>query len=130
MRIGVMADASTSVYCLVPEYRYPYGLEDCFSAYRWMVEQAGDLAIDIQKSTICGDSAGGALAASLTHMILDRNLPAPSLQMLIYPVLDVLQETDSMKRFVDTPIWNAKQNKKMWDLYTNTASNDAYASPA
>lgn len=25
--------------------------------------------------------------------------------------------TDSMKRFYDTPLWNSKLNKKMWQMY-------------
>lgn len=117
-------------YRLVPKYRFPYGLEDCFAAYAYMVEHAKELGIDVRKIAICGDSAGGALAAGLTHLIRDRNLPKPLFQMLIYPVLDARQLTNSMKRFTDTPIWNARQNKKMWDLYTGSRGDDASVSPA
>lgn len=28
-------------------------------------------------------------------------------------------ETDSMKRFTDTPLWNSRSNKRMWDYYLN-----------
>lgn len=116
-------------YRLVPKYRYPYGLEDCFTAYRWIVEYGNEFAIDTNRIAVCGDSAGGALAASLTHLIRDRNLTAPLFQMLIYPVLDAVQQTDSMKRFTDTPIWNARQNTKMWNLYCKNPTTQAYCSP-
>jgi acetyl esterase/lipase len=117
-------------YRLVPKHPFPYGLEDCFAAYRWILEGGSEFAIDTNRIAICGDSAGGALAASLTHLVRDRNLSMPLFQMLIYPVLDARQQTDSMKRFIDTPIWNARQNKKMWNLYCKETSNHAYSSPA
>lgn len=117
-------------YRLVPKHPFPYGFEDCFAAYRWILESGSEFAIDTNRIAICGDSAGGALAASLIHLIRDRNLSMPLFQMLIYPVLDARQQTDSMKRFIDTPIWNARQNKKMWNLYCKETSNHAYSSPA
>ncbi len=119
----VMAD-----YRLVPAYPYPYGLEDCYSLYTWTVEHAKKLSIDPGRIAICGDSAGGALAAGLTHLIKDRSQKIPLFQMLIYPVLDARLATDSMRKFVDTPIWNTKLNRKMWKLYLS-GKKDIYASP-
>jgi acetyl esterase/lipase len=59
-------------YGLVPKYPFPYGLEDCYAAYRWIIENASELKIDIEKIAVCGDSAGGALAVGLTQLIRDR----------------------------------------------------------
>ncbi len=117
-------------YRLVPDYPYPYGLRDCFSAYAYLVGHAQELKIDVQRLALYGDSAGGALAAGLTQMIRDGNLPMPSFQMLVYPVLDMQQHTQSMQHFVDTPIWNARQNQKMWKLYAKTSEDATYISPA
>lgn len=128
--LGCSAKVVCVDYRLVPNYPYPFGLEDCCSAYQWMVEHAGELAIDLKRVAVCGDSAGGALAASLTHLARDRNLSMPLFQMLIYPALDARQQTDSMKRFIDTPIWNARQNKKMWNLYCKKPEIHPYSSPA
>jgi len=128
--LGCSAKVVLVDYRLVPQYRFPYGLEDCYAAYAWMVAHASELGIDASKLAMCGDSAGGALAASLTHLIRDRKLANPLFQMLIYPVLDAQQNSDSMKRFIDTPIWNAKQNKKMWNLYCKETDNSAYCSPS
>ena len=36
--------------------------------------------------------------------------------MLIYPAIDNAMTTESMKQFPDTPMWNAKNNRKMWDM--------------
>ena len=119
-------------YRLVPKYPYPFGLEDCYSAYKWLLEHAEEHGIDSTRIGICGDSAGGALAAALTLKIRDQSVKAPLFQLLVYPVSDVEQTTDSMKKFVDTPIWNARLNKKMWDLYLpkgKPSINVEYASP-
>ena len=47
----------------------------------------------------------------------EENVPMPCLQMLAYPVTDARMETESMKRFTDTPQWNSQDNERMWDYY-------------
>lgn len=119
-------------YRLAPEYPYPYGLEDCYAAYEWVVASAAEMGFDTEKIGLCGDSAGGALAAALAQVIRDRGLKQPLFQMVIYPVMDSRMETESMKKFVDTPIWNQKKNKKMWELYlpeSGSKESIEYASP-
>ena len=120
-------------YRLAPRYPYPHGLDDCLCSYRWLIENAPMLDIDVDRIGICGDSAGGALAAALTLMIRDRALSRPRFLMLVYPVLDARLSTDSMKKYLDTPVWNAKLNTKMWNLYLSghpEAIEDPYASPS
>lgn len=46
-----------------------------------------------------------------------ENLVQPCLQMLIYPLTDIDMQTDSMKKFFDTPLWNSKINQRMWSYY-------------
>jgi acetyl esterase/lipase len=119
-------------YRLAPKYRYPYALEDCYAAYGWMLANANEFGFDIGKIGLCGDSAGGALVASLSQVIRDRVLKRSLFQMLIYPVIDSRMKTESMKLFVDTPIWNQKKNKKMWGMYlpkTVDLNDVRYASP-
>ena len=38
--------------------------------------------------------------------------------MLVYPVIDPKMQSDSMKKFTDTPMWNSKLNEKMWRIYS------------
>lgn len=33
-----------------------------------------------------------------------------------------------MKRYIDTPLWNAKLNRKMWKMVASTVSDDQMAS--
>ncbi len=118
-------------YRLAPKYPFPVGVEDAYAAFKWAYENAEAIAIDPAKIAIGGDSAGGALAAAVCLMARDRKAPRICFQMLIYPVTDARQITESVKEFIDTPLWNGKQNQKMWQLYLgqDVHFNKAYASP-
>lgn len=107
-------------YRLAPKYKFPLALEDCYSAYEWVLNNAKELGIDKNKIAIGGDSAGGNLAATCTLMARDKGLRLPCFQMLIYPVIDTEMKTESMKVYMNTPMWNAKLNKKMWNYYLSS----------
>ena len=87
---------------------------------------------DKKKIFIGGDSAGGNLAAAVTLMARDRNYPLPTGVLLIYPVTDRRMKTASMKNFTDTPVWDAKLNRTMWQCYLgeNEPQPAEYASSA
>lgn len=104
-------------YRLAPTYPYPTPVEDCFSAYKWILKNAKSLQIDPTKIIIAGDSAGGCLSSDLCFLASEKNIQTPCLQMLIYPVLDKRMITQTMKEYTDTPMWNATLNKKMWEYY-------------
>jgi len=109
-------------YHLLPEYPFPAAYEDAMSAYQYMVNHAAELAIDPEKIIVLGDSAGGTLAANVCNMAQGEGLPIPFCQVLIYPATDDAMTTESMKQFPDTPMWNAKNNRKMWDMYLKNAT--------
>ncbi len=90
---------------------------DCLDAYRNITEHGSEYGIDTSKIITIGDSAGGYLALCVALGAIENALIPPKLQMLIYPVVDSEQDTESMKLYTDTPLWNAKNNKKMWDIY-------------
>ncbi len=119
-------------YRLAPKHPYPAGAEDCYTAYAWVRDNAEALGVDRRRIAVGGDSAGGALAAGVCLMARDRGIAPPCFQMLIYPVTDARQQTESMRRFTDTPLWNATANKRMWPLYLREGAPDGgkYASPA
>ncbi len=113
-------------YRLAPKFPFPIPLNDCYQAYRWAAEKFAD-----QKVYVGGDSAGGNLALGVTRMALDKKERVPDKLLLIYPVTDSRMQTASMKEFVDTPLWNARLNAKMWSLYTTRENrHHVYASPA
>ena len=118
-------------YRLAPKYAFPIGVEDCYAAFQWVYQHADELEIDKNRIAIGGDSAGGALCAAVTQMARDRKAPKICFQMLIYPVTDARQITETIKRYTDTPIWNSIANSKMWKLYMKDGdfNQRAYASP-
>ena len=88
-------------YRLAPEARFPAAVEDAAAALRFVVAQAGRLAVDPARIAVGGDSAGGNLAAVLALMGRDGSLPAPGFQMLLYPATDMAADTGSMQRFTE-----------------------------
>lgn len=117
-------------YRLAPRHKFPTPLFDCLAAYRYAIDNADALEIDKSRVAVGGDSAGGGLAAGVCLLARDKGLPLPCLQMLVYPVLDRRMETDTMREYVDTPMWNARLTKKMWRWYIKDGAEDAvYASP-
>lgn len=118
-------------YRLAPKYAFPVGVEDCYAAFEWVCKNAEVLGIDKNRIAIGGDSAGGALAAAVNLMARDRKAHGICFQMLIYPVTDARQITESIKNYVDTPMWNSNLNEKMWNLYLKDGvhSHREYASP-
>lgn len=115
-------------YHLTPAYPYPAAYEDVLALYRYITENSEKTGIDPERIGVAGDSAGGSIAALLCNHYERENLKRPCLQMLVYPLTDISMETDSMKRFSDTPLWNAKNNRRMWSYYCkDLKSQDAYA---
>lgn len=55
-----------------------------------------------------GDSAGATLAVGVCLMARDRKHPVKFLfQMLPYPFLDARNNSESCKKYTDTPMWNS-----------------------
>lgn len=108
-------------YRLMPHHPFPTSVEDCYAGLKWVYDNAEALGIDRNRIAIGGDSAGGNLTAVTSLLVRERGEIPVCFQMLIYPVTDARMETGSMAEFPDTPMWNAKQNHKMWELYLPAA---------
>ncbi len=118
-------------YRLSPRFPFPVPAEDCFQTYRWVLDHTAMLHIDPDQIMVAGDSAGGNLALAVTLMARDRGLRIPDAQLLIYPATDRRMITESMKSYVDTPVWNAKLTRIMWRAYLGNQHPEKieYASP-
>ena len=107
-------------YHLAPKFRYPVACEDVLSLCRYMQKHADDLGIDPGRIGIGGDSAGASIAALVCCRWEKEKIGMPCLQMLVYPVTDAEMDTESMRRFTDTPIWNSRSTERMWQYYCGT----------
>lgn len=85
-------------YRLAPEARFPAAVEDCWAATQWIARQAQTLHLDAARMAVAGDSAGGNLAAVIALLARDAGAPRLAYQLLIYPVVQLSQVTDSSQR--------------------------------
>lgn len=129
--------ANCMVLCVdyrnTPKYNFNQIFPDCYSTLEWAVKNADRIGADLNKFAVAGDSAGGCLAASTVLKARDEGLVNLCGMLLVYPVLDSSVSTESMKKFVDTPVWNSILNRKMWQLYLPEKAdgqNAQYVSPA
>ena len=104
-------------YHLAPRYPYPAAYEDVLSLYKYVTGHADELGVDPERIGCAGDSAGASVAALICNRWEEEKVSMPCLQMLVYPVTDARMETESMKRYTDTPLWNTPANERMWDYY-------------
>lgn len=85
-------------YRLAPEYKFPFGLNDAFSVYKWCVN-ASKLA-GINKIYISGDSGGGNLSAALNLKVQkEYEGHKPDGLILFYPALSNDVHSSSFKIF-------------------------------
>jgi acetyl esterase len=76
------------LYRQAPEHRFPAAVEDCLGATEWVASNARGLQLDPMRIAIGGASAGGNLAAVVTHLARDRGGPPIACQLLVYPPTD------------------------------------------
>lgn len=106
-------------YRLAPFYQYPTALEDCFDGLVWAVNNLGE-AIDSERITVMGDSAGGNLATALCLMSRDF---AISKQVLLYPVLSGKLTQPSTRENSDAPVLTTERMQFFVDCYAKDDSD-------
>lgn len=118
-------------YRRAPEYRYPIPVEDCYAVLLWSAAQAAKIGGDATRLAVCGDSAGGNLAAAVALMTRDRRGPELRLQVLAYPVIDARCDSESHHAMGhDLNLWS-EEVRWCWQQYLADAADgeQAYASP-
>ena len=101
-------------YRLAPQNPHPVFFEDCYAAMCWTYDNAEMLGIEPSRIGIGGDSAGSTLAVGVCMMARDRKHPIRfAFQMLPYPFLDARNNSESCKKFTDTPMWNSMLSSKI-----------------
>jgi acetyl esterase len=89
-------------YRLAPEHPFPAPLDDALAAFRDAGgPSAGRLGADPGRIAVAGDSAGGHLAALTAQACAVGGGPAPAFQLLIYPVVDLLNVAPSREIFAE-----------------------------
>lgn len=88
-------------YRLAPEHLHPAAFEDALAAFEWA------RARDARPVVLCGDSAGGNLAAAVSHAVRG-NGRQPAGQVLIYPGLGGRPDRGSYVAHAEAPMLTMK----------------------
>ncbi len=118
-------------YRLAPEAKYPAAAEDCYAATVWASKFIENFGGDPTRLVVCGDSAGGNLAAVVALMARDRGGPAIAGQVLLYPITDHNFDTKSYQENGSGYFLTTETMKWFWKHYLATPEqgSDPYASP-
>jgi len=102
-------------YRLAPENTAPAAIDDGISVWDWILDNAEEKNLDLERLIIGGVSAGGGIAASVIQRIHDMGGPQPILQFLAYPMLDdrTATRTENITRYV----WSLANNRYAWGAY-------------
>jgi acetyl esterase len=109
-------------YRRAPETRFPGPLEDCYSALRHIAENSASLRVDGDRLALCGDSAGGNLAAAAA---LRARAEGPALRHLavLYPMIDPACDSASMHEFARGHLLARSAAQWAWQSYLSNPSD-------
>jgi acetyl esterase len=117
-------------YRLAPEHPFPAAADDAYAALQWAAAHGPGHGFDSERLAVCGDSAGGNLAAVAAQRARGRiGLRA---QILLYPVTDLSStDTESYRLFSEGYFLNRDVMRKFIELYTPEPARrrDPAASP-
>ncbi|MBI5962839.1 MAG: alpha/beta hydrolase fold domain-containing protein [Chloroflexi bacterium] len=84
-------------YRLAPNFPFPAALDDCVTAYLWLMKQG----ILTQNIVVAGDSAGGNLTVTMLMKLRDSGNSLPAAAACLSPVTDLTPKDNLRKGFKD-----------------------------
>lgn len=109
---GLMVD-----YRLAPDHPFPAALDDCVTAYHWLLKQG----IGAQNIVVAGDSAGGNLTLTTMMKLRDSGDPLPAAAACLSPLANCADKRNPPEGFNDPVL-----PPKVLEFYTRSyaAHND------
>jgi acetyl esterase len=104
-------------YRLAPETRFPGAFDDVIAGLQWLAANGPSVGVDPNKLAVGGDSAGGNLAAAAAIWARDHKGPKLRMQLLAYPVTDLVARAESYRSFADGYGLNAATMEWFMDHY-------------
>jgi acetyl esterase len=115
-------------YRKAPENKFPKPSDDAWAATKWVAENCAELGGDAKRIAVCGDSAGGCLAAVVAQRANVQDGPKIVFQLLVYPVTDMRDDTESYRRFADG--FNLTADLMRWFVRTYLNNDAEKTNPA
>jgi epsilon-lactone hydrolase len=100
-------------YRRAPENRHPIPVEDCVTAYQWLLN-SGVASANV---VFAGESAGGALCLSTQFLARDRGLPLPGATALMSPWADMEFSGESVQSNKDKDVAASIDSYRMFSDY-------------
>jgi acetyl esterase len=118
-------------YRLAPENPFPKPLNDCYDATLWTFENIAKFGGTNKKIVVCGESAGGNLAAVVALIARDKKQSFISAQLLICPVISSTINEAPYNSCVDQYFLRKDAMKFFWNMYLQSPENynQPYTSP-
>ena len=118
-------------YRLAPEHPAPTAALDATDAAIWVADHGAALRADTRRLALCGDSAGGNLAAVAAQLLRDRGASPVRHQALLYPATDMTLASPSIAANADAPMLTRTSIVAFRELYAPTGSDwrDPLVSP-
>lgn len=118
-------------YRRAPEHPFPAPHDDCWAVTSWLAEHGAEIGGDPTRLAVCGDSAGGNLAAGVALRARDEGI-ALALQALIYPCIDDRQsEYPSMAENAEGFFLTSTDMEWFWNHFVpEPERKNPYAVPA
>ncbi|MBI1365862.1 MAG: alpha/beta hydrolase fold domain-containing protein [Alphaproteobacteria bacterium] len=104
-------------YRLAPEAPFPAAIEDAVAAVADIAERASDFGADPARLAVGGDSAGACLATLAARQFARAPGPQISFQLLIYPVVQMGEETASRRNFAEGYFLTRDMMEWFYELY-------------
>ena len=99
-------------YRVAPAHPFPAPMDDCVTAYRWLLKQG----INANKIVIAGDSAGGNLTLSTLMTLRNNGEPLPAAAACLSPSADLSGENRANDGRED-PLLHPKARKRYRDAF-------------
>jgi len=84
-------------YRVAPKHPFPAALEDCVTAYHWLLRQG----VPARHIAVAGDSAGGNLTLATLMKLRDDGNPLPAAAACLSPVTDLSSKNHTRPGFKD-----------------------------
>lgn len=117
-------------YRLAPECPYPAGINDALTVVRniWKTLDGRDVSC-IRQLSIAGDSAGGSMCATVSHMMQHDAEVNIKKQILIYPCLDYTLQSESVSLNGEGYLLHKEKMEWYFDNYFKSGENRRELSP-